>query len=108
MNDDFKELEEDDLFDDNIYKLIVEDKIYLVPLWHNEIYFDGDGYDIIVYCVPIIDNVTIDENNNIYYELNIHFNKEKGLMELDSQWKEKLDVLRENAFLQYLQEVANE
>ena len=39
---------------------------------------------------------------------NIHFNKEKGLMELDSQWKEKLDVLRENAFLQYLQEVANE
>ena len=66
----------DDLFDDNIYKLIVEDKIYLVPLWHNEIYFDGDGYDIIVYCVPIIDNVTIDENNNIYYELNIHFNKD--------------------------------
>ena len=42
------------------------------------------------------------------FDKNIHFNKEKGLMELDSQWKEKLDVLRENAFLQYLQEVANE
>lgn len=69
----------DDLFDDNIYKLMVEDKLYLVPLWHNEIYFDGNGYDIIVYCIPIIDNITIDENNNIYYELKIEFNKDNLL-----------------------------
>jgi hypothetical protein len=63
----------DDLFDNNIYKLMVDDKMYLVPLWHNEIYFDGSGGDIIVYCVPMIDNVNIDENNNLHMELSIEF-----------------------------------
>ena len=65
----------DDLFDNNIYKLMIDENMYLVPLWHNEIYFEGKGHDIIVYCVPLIDNVDIDENNNIYYKLYIDFNK---------------------------------
>jgi hypothetical protein len=64
----------DDLFDNNIYKLMIDEKMYLVPLWHNEIYFEGKGHDIIVYCVPLIDNVDIDDNN-IYYKLYIDFNK---------------------------------
>lgn len=54
----------------NIYKLYVDDNLYLVPLWHNELYFDApDGSEIIVLCQPNLPtNISIDENNNIYYE----------------------------------------
>ena len=57
----------------NIYKLYVDDNLYLVPLWHNELYFDApDGSEIIVLCQPKLPtNISIDENNNIYYEESI-------------------------------------
>ena len=62
----------DDLFDNNIYKLVIDGKPYLVPLWHNELYFDGDGYEIIVFCVPDLPkNLQIDENNNLLVHLEI-------------------------------------
>lgn len=59
-----------DLIDNNIYKLYVDDELYLAPLWHNELYFDAkDDSEIIVLCQPKLpDKLTIDENNNIYYE----------------------------------------
>jgi len=59
-----------DIIEHNIYKLYVDEKLYLVPLWHNELYFDAqDGSEIIVLCQPKLPtNITIDENNNIYYE----------------------------------------
>ena len=59
-----------DLMDNNIYKLYVDDELYLVPLWHNELYFDApDDSEIIVLCQPKLpDKLTIDENNNIYYD----------------------------------------
>ena len=59
-----------DIMEHNIYKLYVDDQLYLVPLWHNELYFDApDGSEIIVLCHPKLPtNITIDENNNIYYE----------------------------------------
>lgn len=59
-----------DLLNHNIYKLFIDEQLYLVPLWHNELYFDApDGSEIIVLCQPKLhENVTIDENNNIYYE----------------------------------------
>jgi len=64
-----------DLMNNNIYKLYVEDVLYLVPLWHNELYFDApNGGEIIVLCQPKLPaSVTIDENNNIYVvkEINI-------------------------------------
>lgn len=65
----------DDLFDNNIYKLFVENDMYLVPLWHNEIYFDSvkQNGEIIIYCVPVIDNIVIDENNHLYLELKVEF-----------------------------------
>lgn len=67
----------DDLFKDNIYKLCVENENYLVPLWHNELYFDGPGYDIIVLCDPSLpENVSIDEDNNILVDLKIQFNND--------------------------------
>jgi hypothetical protein len=63
-----------DLLEHNIYKLYVDDDLYLVPLWHNELYFDSkDGSEIIVLCQPKLpDQLTIDENNNIYVETNIN------------------------------------
>ena len=59
-----------DMIDHNIYKLYVDDDLYIVPLWHNELYFDApDGSEIIVLCQPILPtNISIDENNNIFYE----------------------------------------
>jgi hypothetical protein len=67
-----------DIIEHNIYKLYVDEKLYLVPLWHNELYFDAkDGSEIIVLCQPKLPtNITIDENNNIYCEKNIKIDSE--------------------------------
>ena len=64
-----------DLLNDNVYKLVVDDLQYFVPLWHNEVYFDhkNDG-EIIVKCEPDLpQNITIDENNVLRVELTIPF-----------------------------------
>jgi DnaJ-class molecular chaperone len=64
----------DDLFENNIYKLCLDGKIYFVPLWHNECYFDGIKGDIIVKCVPYLpDNIILDEDNNLIINLEIPF-----------------------------------
>ena len=57
-----------DLLENNIYKLYIDNRLYLVPLWHNEMYFDApDGTEIIVLCKPELpDEVKIDEDNNIH------------------------------------------
>ena len=59
----------DDLFENNVYKLEIDSKLYLVPLWHGEHYFDDN---IIVKCVPELpDNISIDENNILYVDMEI-------------------------------------
>ena len=70
----------DDLLENNIYKLVVNNKIYFVPLWHNEVYFDSDsdfneeGCDIIVLCEPELPaNIRIDDNNNIVVSHTVTF-----------------------------------
>jgi len=67
-----------DLLENNIYKLYVDEELYLVPLWHNELYFDAkDGSEIIVLCQPkLSDELKIDENNNIYCEKQIKLDAE--------------------------------
>jgi len=57
-----------DLFEGNVYKLLVNEKTYYVPLWNAETYFEGgDAGDIVVRCIPELpDNISIDENNNVY------------------------------------------
>lgn len=62
-----------DLFDNNIYKLVINDETYIVPLWHNELYFSSnDNEEYIVLCNPLLsDNISIDENNNIVIEYDI-------------------------------------
>lgn len=63
-----------DLFENNLYKLWVDGKLYLVPLWHNELYFDGpNGSDIIVICNPELSKeISIDENNNLIVDFKMH------------------------------------
>jgi len=62
----------DDLLENNIYKLELNKTLYFVPLWHDELYFDGSGCDIIVKCVPNLpDNACIDENNNLFIDLDL-------------------------------------
>jgi hypothetical protein len=64
-----------DLLESNIFKLNVDDQLYLVPLWHNELYFDAksigtkdlDNGEIIVLCNPELpENMMIDEDNNLH------------------------------------------
>jgi len=60
-----------DLLDNNVYKLSIDNKMYYVPLWHDELYFDGD---IIVKCVPEMpENIEIDDCNNIHVRVRVSF-----------------------------------
>ncbi len=72
----------DDLFENNVYKLEYNSKLYFVPLWHGEVYFDAvandtvksDVKEIIVKCIPELpDHISIDENNHIYINVNVKF-----------------------------------
>jgi len=93
----------DDLFENNVYKLEINKTLYFVPLWHGELYFDAinevkkedeernfgrflssNEYDIIVKCIPDLPpHMNIDENNNLYVNINISFQasllKEKSI-----------------------------
>jgi len=58
-----------DLLNNNLYKLYLNNELFLVPLWHNESYFDGSGCEIIVICEPELPKgITIDDENNIHIE----------------------------------------
>jgi hypothetical protein len=80
----------DDLFENNIYKLNYKNSLYLVPLWHHEVYFDDKDSDdntlsvndddckrdkeFVVKCLPVLPNNTIiDEDNNFIIYLDIVF-----------------------------------
>jgi len=77
-----------DLLENNIFKLYVDDRLYLVPLWHNELYFDSPEGDIIVICNPELPgNILLDEDNNIYIEKEINVATEL------------LDVIKTNSFV---------
>jgi len=63
-----------DVLNNNLYKLIVQNQTFFVPLWHNISYFDFSGNEIIVICEPQLpDNVDLDENNNVCVKEQIPF-----------------------------------
>lgn len=65
-----------DLLNNNLYKLYVNDELFLVPLWHNESYFDSSGCEIIVICEPELPiGITIDDDNNIRVETILTINE---------------------------------
>ena len=56
----------DDLLGDKIYKLEIEERKFMIPLWHHEVCFDVSGADLIVQSLPELeDHIFIDNNNNI-------------------------------------------
>lgn len=71
-----------DLVENNLYKLCVDNRMYLVPLWHNELYFDAfDGTEIIVLCKPDLpDDITVDEDNNLHIKKTLSI--KDGLFEM--------------------------
>ena len=61
-----------DLINNNVYKLHINDELFLVPLWNNESYFDSSGCEIIVICEPELPyDITVDEDNNICVDYSI-------------------------------------
>jgi hypothetical protein len=67
----------DDLLEQNVYKLIIEDEIYFVPLWHincdilydkvNNMTNESNVQEIIVRCIPELpENLWIDEEENLH------------------------------------------
>lgn len=65
-----------DLLNNNVYKLYVNDELFLVPLWHNESHFDSSGCEIIVICDPELPlGISIDDDNNIQVETTITINE---------------------------------
>ena len=60
----------DDLLNDKIYKLEFNNRMFYIPLWHNEISYDISDNDLIVKCIPELKpELSIDNNNNIYYKV---------------------------------------
>jgi DnaJ-class molecular chaperone len=59
-----------DLLNNNLYKLHIGKSLFLVPLWHNESYFDNNGHEIIVICEPELPTeMVIDDDNNLHIDL---------------------------------------
>jgi hypothetical protein len=60
----------DDLFLDHIYKMTIDNSVFLIPLWHHQLIYDHPTIkdkDIVIECFPLLpENITIDSNNNIH------------------------------------------
>ena len=56
-----------DLLFDNVYKLEFNSQTYYIPLWHHELVFDHSGNDLIIKCIPDLEeHITIDNKNNLH------------------------------------------
>ena len=70
-----------DLLNNHVYKLYVDEDLFFVPLWHNELYFENSNREIIVFCEPELpENIKIDDDNNIYFDFTIFFNELENLI----------------------------
>ena len=66
-----------DLMNNNVYKLHINNELFLVPLWNNESCYDSSGCEIIVICEPELpSDITIDHDNNICVEFSILLHNE--------------------------------
>lgn len=71
----------DDLFDNNLYKLTLDGKLYIVPLWHHELVYDHSGNDIYVVCDhKMPDNVIFGPNNDLFTSITL---------DLKTIWRER-------------------
>lgn len=85
-----------DLFENNVYKLCVNEDIYIVPLWHNELHFSTkNDEELIVLCNPTLpNNMSIDENNNIIIDYDISFSNVIQMLQNESNFEIQLDTNR--------------
>ena len=78
-----------DLYENNLYKLTVNNVPYIIPLWHHELIYDASGNEIYVNCIPILpNNIDIDDKNNIHiyvhYDIHDIWGKEFMYIECDN------------------------
>jgi uncharacterized protein YaaR (DUF327 family) len=63
----------EDLFGEKVFRLVIKDNTYWVPVWHHHLVFDGPEGDIYVECFPILlgkeDEVSIDEYNHLHVKI---------------------------------------
>ena len=60
----------EDLFSDMVFKLVVDSEIYLVPLWHHHLIFDGKEGEFHVECFPVLEEgIQIDEYNHLHVQI---------------------------------------
>lgn len=68
-----------DLLEHNVYKLYHENELFLVPLWHSELYFECGQKEIIVLCEPQLESgMSIDEDNKLLVETKIVLDLDKS------------------------------
>ena len=64
-----------DILSNNVYKLVIEDKTYFVPLWNTEVVFMLDERELIVKCIPELPSHIIIDNCDLIITLEIPFDK---------------------------------
>jgi hypothetical protein len=66
-----------DLWDHLVYKLVKDDELYLVPLWHQELVYEHNGNEFKVECIlnPENENIWIDDDNNIHQQVMFNINE---------------------------------
>ena len=85
-----------DLLETKIYKLYDDQHLLLVPLWHNELYFeyvsDNVTKEVVVLCEPQLQpEMTIDENNNLHIIVNFAFEHIRESIISNSNLQFKID-----------------
>ena len=93
----------DDLFQHNVYKLQYKDTEFLIPLWHNELYYTYNNEEIIVKCIPELpEHISIDENNDIHVSVRVSlltlFNKSDKFLSI-SFGKEIVQIPVEHLYI---------
>ena len=97
----------EDLYDNNLYRLKVDNKTYIIPLWHHELVYDNSSCDLYVRCNPILaENISIDEDNNVHvfakYSVIDIFDKDSIVIDLGTH---KFSISVSTLFLKHKQTV---
>jgi hypothetical protein len=78
----------DDLLNNNMFKLYVDEKLYLVPLWYTESHFfckEKEEKEIIVLCEPELpENIKIDEENDLHVEIKLELHHLSSLLDQEN------------------------
>ena len=100
----------DDLFENNLYKLVEKGGTFVIPLWHHELVYDNSGADLYINMSPILpENVVIDEKNDIHVHLKYNIQElwEKSVVHFELGKRlfgfapEQLKLMRNQTFFFY-------